>query len=120
MINDFSQGVFEGQTDYIQEFANDSDFIQRSLKNTDLPTVVITHHLPSRRLIHDRFKNFDNSGFCSDLLDRVELRNMRLWVCGHTHEYVDTICDGRIIYANPVGYPHEKRKTEICYDVHEV
>ena len=120
MINDFSQGVFEGQIDYVQEFAKDSEFIQRSLKYTSLPTVVITHHLPSRRLIHGRFKDSDNSGFCSNLLDRVELRNMKLWVCGHTHEYVDTICDGRIIYANPVGYPHEKRNTQICLDVYEI
>lgn len=111
----------EVKTIYVREFGIDSDFIKRSLNDTELPTVVITHHLPSRRLIHDRFKGFDNSGFCSSLLDHVELRNMKLWVCGHTHEYVsDTICDGRIIYANPIGYPNEKRTTQICLDVYEI
>uniref|UniRef100_A0A6C0CNF9 Calcineurin-like phosphoesterase domain-containing protein n=1 Tax=viral metagenome TaxID=1070528 RepID=A0A6C0CNF9_9ZZZZ len=60
-INDFSQGVFIEQLDYVQEFGRDSEFIQHCLKDTDIPTVVITHHLPSRRLIHDRFRHFDNS-----------------------------------------------------------
>lgn len=120
MINDFSQGVFKEQNDYVQEFRRDSEFIQHCLQDTDMPTVVITHHLPSRRLIHGRFKDYDNSAFCSSLLDHVESRNMKLWVCGHTHEYVETTCNGNVIYANPVGYPKEERETQIRYDVHEV
>lgn len=34
-------------------------------------TIVMTHHLPSYQLVHDKFKHFDNSGFANEGLDEI-------------------------------------------------
>lgn len=79
----------------------------------DGKTVVVTHHLPSRRLVSARFWPGDgsdgaNGGFvgqCDDLLagDHAPA----LWVHGHTHCKIDTMLWKTRIVCNPTGYRGE-------------
>ena len=79
----------------------------------DGKTVVITHHLPSRRLVSARFWPGDgsdgaNGGFvgqCDDLLagDHAPA----LWVHGHTHDTIDTRLWKTRVVCNPAGYRGE-------------
>lgn len=76
------------------------------------PTVVVTHHAPSRMSIHPRYNNaandMMNGAFVSNLehlmMDRDHLR---LWVHGHTHNRFDYEIDGTRVVCNPHGYPRE-------------
>lgn len=96
---------------------SDLNFLERELKNQDLPTIIVTHHLPHKNLIHPKFADSKyNSAFMTDVSKNLNLQRVPYWFCGHTHEYVETV-DGidethqtRII-ANPVGYPGEDRVT---------
>lgn len=76
--------------------------------DSDLPTVVVTHHMPSYRLCHPRFGNKINGGFASnsdDLL--IGDKAPDVWIHGHTHDTIDMkLYDTRIV-CNPRGYVSE-------------
>lgn len=74
--------------------------------------VVVTHHLPSRRLVAGRFTRPGgdgiNGGFvgaCDELFGNDH--SPVLWVHGHTHDTVDQMIGGTRVVANPAGYRTE-------------
>lgn len=77
-------------------------------------TIVVTHHLPSRRLVSPRFWPKDgsdgaNGGFvgeCDDILAKIEIAPS-LWIHGHTHDRVSTSLWNTRIECNPTGYRGE-------------
>jgi len=69
-------------------------------------TVVITHHLPTYKLIADKYVNHPmNSLFASDLDYLVEKAN--IWCCGHSHMAKHVTVGKCRCYLNPVGYSLE-------------
>jgi len=66
-------------------------------------TVVVTHHGPHPLSIHPRFVgNPLNPGFVSDLTPL--LRDVDLWMHGHTHDSFDYRLGRCRVIANPAGY----------------
>jgi len=75
-------------------------------------TVVITHHLPSRRLVSERFLMRDgsdgaNGGFVGNCENIIALHEPSLWIHGHTHDTIDTELWKTRIVCNPAGYRGE-------------
>jgi len=71
----------------------------------DGPTVVITHHAPSRRSIHPRFADsLLNACFVSDAERLIRANRAQLWIHGHTHDSFDYLVNGTRIVCNPRGY----------------
>ena len=71
----------------------------------DGPTVVITHHAPSRNSIHPRFAgSLLNACFVSDAEHLIDGRRARLWIHGHTHDSFDYRVNGMRVVCNPRGY----------------
>ena len=69
------------------------------------PTVVITHHAPSRGSIHPRFAGSPlNLCFVSDLQPLLDGRRVQLWIHGHTHDSFDYDINGTRVICNPRGY----------------
>ena len=69
------------------------------------PTVVITHHAPSRKSIHSRFAgSLLNACFVSDAEHLLDGRRVCLWVHGHTHDSFDYLLKGTRVVCNPRGY----------------
>ncbi len=69
------------------------------------PTVVITHHAPSRLSIHPRFADsLINGCFVSDLQHLAGGQRAQLWVHGHTHDSFDYLLKGTRVVCNPRGY----------------
>lgn len=69
------------------------------------PTVVITHHAPSRRSLHPRFANSLLSAcFVSDAEYLLGRDRVDLWVHGHTHDSFDYAVNGTRVLCNPRGY----------------
>jgi predicted phosphodiesterase len=69
------------------------------------PTVVITHHAPSRKSIHPRFANsLLNACFVSDAERLADGTRACLWVHGHTHDSFDYVLNGTRVVCNPRGY----------------
>lgn len=72
------------------------------------PTVIITHHAPSRHSIHPRFEgSLLNACFVSDAAHLAGGDRVQLWVHGHTHDSFDYRLDGTRVVCNPRGYARE-------------
>lgn len=66
-------------------------------------TVVVTHHLPSRKSVAARYaKELASSGFASNLSRLLGLSE--LWIHGHTHDSFDYVEAGTRVICNPRGY----------------
>lgn len=72
------------------------------------PTVVITHHAPSRKSIHPRFEGSPlNACFVSDAERLLDGRRAQLWIHGHTHDSFDYAVNGTRVLCNPRGYARD-------------
>ena len=70
----------------------------------DGPTVVVTHHLPSKRSVATRFENdLMSAAFASNLDDLVAQADV--WIHGHTHDSFDYEIGKCRVVCNPRGYP---------------
>lgn len=90
-------------------FAQQSRWLARALARPfDGPTVVITHHAPSRRSIHPRYDGaLLNASFVSNAEHLFDAGPVDLWVHGHTHDSFDyTLGETRVI-CNPRGYTRD-------------
>lgn len=66
-------------------------------------TVVVTHHLPSKLSVVDRFKDQSLSACFASELDYL-FGKMDLWIHGHTHDNLDYEANGTRVICNPRGY----------------
>jgi predicted phosphodiesterase len=74
----------------------------------DGPTVVVTHHLPHRSSIAERFKDdLVCAAFASDLSGDVERAQPDIWIHGHTHDSFDYAVGETRVLCNPRGYPQK-------------
>ncbi len=94
--------------------AGDRAFIETELAQAGkdgLEAVVVTHHAPSPRSIHDRFAGDALSpGFASDLEDAIRRFQPALWVHGHVHDAVDFTIGRTRVLANPRGKNNEEAR----------
>jgi hypothetical protein len=81
------------------------------------PTVVITHHAPSPKSIHPRFRDSPlNACFISDLEPMMDGRSTCLWVHGHTHDSFDYVVNGTRVLCNPRGYAKDGVNENVRFD----
>lgn len=81
------------------------------------PTVVITHHAPSRLSIHPRFAgSLLNAAFVSDAARLVDAKRVRLWIHGHTHDSFDYVLNGTRVVCNPRGYAKDGANENPLFD----
>ena len=74
-------------------------------KNTNKKIIILTHFPPTQegtidpsKILHESFGN---------LLDKVNLSNVSVWISGHTHWSYDFIIDDIRFISNQCGYPFE-------------
>lgn len=102
-----------GVNDMMDEHQKQQAQIGRYLRQPfDGKTVVITHHLPSRRLVSARFWPKDgsdgaNGGFASNCDNMICTNEPWLWIHGHTHDTIDTMLWKTRVVCNPAGYRGE-------------
>lgn len=107
-LTDFRANVFPHRIAYVEAFVRDLQFLRHQLAQPSaLPRVVVTHHLPSSRLLWD--DGGANSGFATDILDQLELHGVKHWFCGHSHRTTDSTYGDTVLSVNPLGYPKEVR-----------
>ena len=112
-MNDFrliQYRVGDGYTRFTPEMAyilhnKALDFINNNIDNN---TVVVTHHGPSRKSIHEKYANdhYMNGGYCSDL-ELIFNDNIKYWIHGHVHNPFDYKVNNTRVICNPHGYRGE-------------
>jgi predicted phosphodiesterase len=81
------------------------------------PTVVVTHHAPSRASIHPRFTDsLLNACFVSDAARLLDGERAQLWIHGHTHDSFDYVENGTRVVCNPRGYAKNGVDENPCFD----
>jgi predicted phosphodiesterase len=103
--NEYSPAVFT-PADSAARFALHARFLAEQLaKPFAGRTVVITHHAPSAKSIHPRFRDsLLNACFISDLEHLLNRARVDLWIHGHTHDSFDYAVGGTRVVCNPRGY----------------
>jgi len=99
-------------------FARDARWLDTRLDTKhDGPTVVITHHAPSRQSLHPRFANsLLSAAFVSDAQRLLGAARVRLWVHGHTHDSFDHLVNGTRVVCNPRGYAKDGVNENALFD----
>jgi len=92
--------------DSVQLFRRHSTWLASRLADAHAgPTVVITHHAPSRHSIHPRFAgSLLNASPVSDAAHLLHADRVSLWIHGHTHDSFDHQVNGTRVVCNPRGY----------------
>jgi predicted phosphodiesterase len=101
-------------------FARHAAWLEQKLQEPhDGPTVVISHHAPSPRSIHQRFAgSLLNACFVSDAEHLVDGDRVQLWIHGHTHDSFDYALNGTRVLCNPRGYAREAAIENALFDPH--
>ena len=84
-------------------------FIEYTLQHEfDGYTFVVTHHMPSKKLINPRWEgNALNCAFANNLDRLFEEYDITAWFFGHTHDKVCQKINKTWCICNPRGYPNE-------------
>lgn len=116
LINDFEK-INDMSVYLYNELHNIScEFIVENILESELPIVMLTHHLPSYNLIDDKFKepsmNKFNQCFASDC-SKFFVHPIKLWLYGHTYKPKVSIINDIKFCCNPKGYPDENNSINI-------
>lgn len=82
-------------------------WLQDKLEKTSLPNVVVTHHLPTYRMISEKFSSSILNPLFASNSDWL-MAHATLWACGHSHGKKQVKVRGCQCILNPLGYPIEK------------
>nr|QYA18488.1 metallophosphoesterase [Clandestinovirus] len=102
--------------DTVDRHRYDLAFIKDEINNATLPTVVITHHCPTREHIALKYRNEGalNHGYHTPLEDNPEFvfkKPVVAWINGHSHSacnFTKTFDGHQVLFLmNCRGYPHE-------------
>lgn len=87
-------------------FRRDAAWLDEQLGRAhDGPTVVVTHHAPSRQSIHPRFADsLLNAAYASDAAHLMGAERATLWIHGHMHNNFDYLERGTRVVCNSRGY----------------
>lgn len=113
-LNDFDHALDDDGGPFTVEAYNrrhldHSDWLKSVLASENPPDVAVVHHLPSSRLIHDKYAASRlNCCFASDTIPDDLLRKAKLWCAGHSHSFVKKEFGPTTrAIVNPMGYPRE-------------
>ncbi len=116
-LADAADAVFT-PADSAARFERDAGWLDERLGvDHDGPTVVVSHHAPSRRSIHPRFADSPlNACFVSDAEHLLGGHKVCLWIHGHTHDSFDYVVEGTRVVCNPRGYAKDGVDENACFD----
>jgi predicted phosphohydrolase len=82
------------------------------LEGSKSKVIVMTHHLPSYKMIHNKYKGSPLSPlFANNMDEYFEKYKIDVWICGHSHAIMKETINKTQILLNPMGYPGENYKT---------
>ena len=82
------------------------DFIKKAVAVSDAKTkIVVTHHVPSFKLLSPEFKeSHSNGAFTVELFDYIVDSDIDYWIYGHSHRNIDEIIGKTQCICNQFGY----------------
>jgi len=121
-INDVEQIPNFNYIEYNKLNTISIDFLENTLQN-NTQCIIITHHVPSFRLIDPEFKTTQwepyNQWFCCDMDNFINTHqyNIKCWIFGHTHKHSNVTINNIPFLCNPIGYPGENSKIDFTTNI---
>jgi len=84
-------------------------------QNTNKDIVVLTHYLPSYKLIIPKYHGYKTKFQYASNLDHLIKRPVKAWLCGHSHCQLEKYINGVYCGINTLGYPHENNNAKFFY-----
>jgi predicted MPP superfamily phosphohydrolase len=95
--------------EHVEFLGNTFKKLEKDSSNSKI--VVLTHHCPTYDIIIDKYISNDpdnmNSFFANKDLISPFGKNVKAWICGHTHGCKSINVDGTIVATNTFGYEWE-------------
>jgi predicted phosphodiesterase len=79
----------------------------QAAKDSGRELVVLTHHLPTQRLVHQKYEGHPLNACFATSLDPLIQYPIRAWLCGHSHTGNEARVNEVLCALNPGGYPGE-------------
>ena len=103
------------------------NFLKTILNEINKNSIIITHHMPSSCLIHNKYKTqkmlpYNQWFYCNmDELIEKNKDKIKCWIYGHTHTPSNILINKIPFVCNPIGYPNQNKninfQTTITIDV---
>ena len=91
-------------SDMAQWHREEKEWLDSEIHSSNVPTVVVTHFLPSPESIHERYAGqILNTYFATDCRSLMK-DPVQLWIHGHTHSSCDYTVGSVRVVCNPRGY----------------
>jgi predicted phosphodiesterase len=125
----FMKHKYEGFMTYekmIKINANHIEWLDKTLKSLyNKKVIVITHHLPSRKLIGGIYVRpeyrISNTAYFTDLEWLIRKNsNIQYWFCGHSHVNKLVTIGNTVIYLNPIGNPKDEIPKQVYRETLEI
>lgn len=125
-LNDFRMIPGATVASYGMWHARDLAWLEAELRQLQLSgaserAIVVTHHLPTPKLISEQYQDHPlNCCFATDLEELIKETKPAAWICGHTHQGNTATIGPTQLAINPWGYPGERvptRNREAVLDV---
>lgn len=119
-MNDYKQIYGESEENVVPEDIREIHCMEREWLESELEAIrakgekciVLTHHLPSFQLIHEKYDGHPlNSCFATNLHPLIR-DPVCVWLCGHSHTGKDLHINQVFCSLNPFGYPGEGVETK--------
>lgn len=93
-------------TEFNTEHVKCLAFLKNAVENSSaLKRIVVTHHVPSFRLVSLEFKGSKiNGAFVAELFDFISDSNLDFWIYGHSHRNIDATIGTTKCVSNQLGY----------------
>jgi hypothetical protein len=79
--------------------------------------IVVTHHMPSLKLLEERHKTAEFRSCYASADDDLFLGNVNAWICGHGHRSIQyKVTGGPLLLMNARGYENEANRITNVYN----
>ena len=75
-------------------------WLEKELRRVKTRVLVVTHHLPSYRLIDSRFAHYKSLHCWASNSEKLIRAPVEAWICGHSHSRKREIINGIGVYVN--------------------
>ena len=109
-MNDFRQIMYNGRRftpdDFNQEHEKCLKFLKQAVEeSTARHIVVVTHHLPTLKVVAaQHIGSVLNGAFATELGNYIADSRIDAWIYGHSHTNIDTTIGNTRIVCNQLGY----------------
>lgn len=110
VISDFKRILYKGElltfADFNREHERCLDFLKKAVNDSKAThKIVVTHHVPSFRMLCPKYKNSRSNGaFTVELAELIKHSDIDYWIYGHSHYNVGVRIGNTQLVSNQLGY----------------